>query len=178
MPRTDRNLPKFSRLDVAGDRFQRARLVVLFLTSAVVTSICAGPLPAKNAAAKRAARPQANGRSANGRTCGPGDGLCRETALSIVLAPVVEDTVFGGYIYPVVKQAFGVAAGIVGTGTIFGLLHAEQLWGGWVQIALLVVVGVIFTWVRTAKRTVLASFLLHISYNSLVVLSGLHFLRH
>jgi uncharacterized protein len=85
--------------------------------------------------------------------------------LSVLLAPVVEETVFRGYIYPVVGRSFGVLTGVVATGTVFGLLHAEQLWGGWFQIALLVVVGIIFTSVRAATRTVMASYLLHISYN-------------
>ncbi|HXW54457.1 MAG TPA: type II CAAX endopeptidase family protein [Candidatus Cybelea sp.] len=88
--------------------------------------------------------------------------------LSVLLAPIVEETVFRGYIYPVVGRSFGVSTGIVATGTVFGLLHAEQLWGGWFQIALLVAVGIIFTWVRAATRTVLASYLLHISYNSYI----------
>jgi membrane protease YdiL (CAAX protease family) len=98
--------------------------------------------------------------------------------MSVVLAPVVEETVFRGYIYPVVARTFGIAAGIIGTGTVFGLLHAEQLWGGWVQIALLVVVGIVFTWVRAAKRSVFASYLLHISYNLTIAIGGLSSLVH
>lgn len=98
-------------------------------------------------------------------------------AMSVILAPVVEETIFRGYLYPVAARSFGTAAGIILTGTVFGLLHAEQLWGGWAQIALLVVVGIVFTWVRAAKRTVLASYLLHVSYNFLIVLGGLHSLH-
>ncbi len=98
-------------------------------------------------------------------------------AMSILLAPVVEETIFRGYLYPVAARSFGVFAGIIFTGTVFGLLHAEQLWGGWAQIALLVVVGIVFTWVRAAKRTVVASYLLHVSYNFLVVLGGLRSLH-
>lgn len=94
-------------------------------------------------------------------------------AMSVLLAPVVEETIFRGFLYPVLARSFGVFAGIIVTGTIFGLLHAEQLWGGWAQIALLVLVGIIFTWVRAAKRTVVASYLLHVSYNFLIVLTGL-----
>jgi uncharacterized protein len=109
----------------------------------------------------------------------------RRTALlliltAVLLAPVIEETVFRGYIYPVVARRFGVAAGIVGTGILFGLLHAPQLWGGWVQIALLVGVGVILTLARAATRTVLASYLLHMSYNfftSFAFLLGSHWLR-
>jgi membrane protease YdiL (CAAX protease family) len=95
-------------------------------------------------------------------------------AMSVVLAPVVEETIFRGYLYPVAARSFGIPGGIVATGTVFGLLHAEQLWGGWAQIALLVGVGIILTWVRAAQRTVLASYLLHVSYNFLIVAVGLH----
>jgi membrane protease YdiL (CAAX protease family) len=102
----------------------------------------------------------------------------RESALllmlmSVLLAPVVEETIFRGYIYPVVARSFGVVASVVATGMLFGLLHAEQLKGGLWQIALMMLVGIIFTWVRAAKRTVLASYLLHLSYNSFLFLAFL-----
>ena len=41
----------------------------------------------------------------------------------------------------------------------------RQLWGGWWQIALLVMVGIVFTIARAATRTVVASYILHLSYN-------------
>lgn len=100
--------------------------------------------------------------------------------MSVLLAPVLEETVFRGLIYPVIARSFGIATSVVITGTLFGLLHSAQLWGGWLQIGLLVVVGIIFTYVRAATRTVLASYLLHLSYNSflfLVFLAGSHWLR-
>ena len=52
--------------------------------------------------------------------------------MGVLLAPVLEETIFRGYIYPVVARSFGINAGILVTGTLFGLLHASQLWGGWV----------------------------------------------
>lgn len=87
--------------------------------------------------------------------------------MAITIAPVVEETIFRGYLYPVLARSFGVGFGVVVTGILFGLLHAQQLWGGWVQIGLLMVVGVIFTLARAASRTVVASYLLHVSYNLL-----------
>lgn len=95
----------------------------------------------------------------------------RRTALllmlmSVLLAPLFEETVFRGYIYPVVARTFGITTGIIATGTLFGLLHAEQLWGGWGQIGLLILVGIVFTWLRAVTKTVLASYLVHLSYNS------------
>jgi len=84
---------------------------------------------------------------------------------SVLGAPVFEETIFRGYIYPVVARSFGITAGVLGTGILFGLMHAPQLWGGWVQISMLVLVGIVLTYVRATTRTVLAGFLIHISYN-------------
>ena len=95
-------------------------------------------------------------------------------ALGILIAPFVEETIFRGYLYPLLARSFGVSASVLVTGTLFGLLHAGQLWGGWGQIALLVVVGIVFTYVRAAARTVLASYLLHVSYNT-YLFSSLYF---
>jgi uncharacterized protein len=102
-------------------------------------------------------------------------------SLGVLLAPVLEETIFRGYLYPIVARSFGVNAGIVVTGTLFGLLHASQLWGGWAQIALLVVVGIVFTYARARTHTIVASYLLHVSYNSFLFLGFLvasHGFRH
>jgi len=92
-------------------------------------------------------------------------------AISVLIAPLFEETIFRGYLYPVLARSWGVAAGVVVTGVIFGLLHAPQLWHGWAQIGLLVCVGILFTYVRAASRTVLASYLLHVSYNAFIFLA-------
>ena len=102
-------------------------------------------------------------------------------SVAVLLAPLVEETIFRGYIYPVVARSFGKLSGILATGTLFGLLHASQLWGGWSQIALLVFVGVVLTFARAVSRTVVASFVIHTSYNSVQVIGLLvatHGLRH
>jgi membrane protease YdiL (CAAX protease family) len=101
--------------------------------------------------------------------------------MAVLLAPVVEETLFRGYIYPVIARAFGIPASVIVTGTLFGLLHSFQLWGGWWLIGLIVLVGIVFTFVRAVTHTVLASFLLHVSYNSFQVIGTLvasHGLRH
>ncbi len=102
-------------------------------------------------------------------------------SMAVLLAPVLEETIFRGYIYPVIARSFGVNASILVTGTLFGLLHASQLWGAWAQIAMLVVVGIVFTYARARTRTVVASYILHVSYNSCLFLGFLlasHGLRH
>src|ERR1700693_889949 len=101
--------------------------------------------------------------------------------LAVLLAPLVEETIFRGYIYPVIARSFGKIWGILATGALFGLLHASQLWGGWSQIALLVFVGIVLTLARAGSRSVMGRFVIDASYNSLQVIGLLiatHGLRH
>ena len=58
----------------------------------------------------------------------------RETALlfiamAVLVAPLVEETLFRGYLYPLFARSFGVLPGILLTGILFGLMHGAQL--GW-----------------------------------------------
>ncbi len=101
--------------------------------------------------------------------------------LGVTLAPFVEETIFRGFVYPVGARSFGIAGSIIFTGIIFGLLHGPQLWGAWAQIALLVVVGIVFTFVRAKSGTVLASYLFHLGYNGWLFaafLGATHFLKN
>jgi membrane protease YdiL (CAAX protease family) len=111
-------------------------------------------------------------------------------AMAVLVAPLVEETVFRGYLYPVlaritsaVLQSFGmksssairtgVAASILMTGALFGLMHAPQLGYTWGLVSLLTLVGVIFTFARAWTGTVLASFLLHLGYNSMIAVTSI-----
>jgi membrane protease YdiL (CAAX protease family) len=104
--------------------------------------------------------------------------------MAVFVAPAFEETIFRGYIYPVVARTYGMAVGVFGTGILFGLMHAAQLWGGWLQIGLIIIVGILLTYARAATRTVFSSFLLHVSYNffvsfGLVLLAPwYHFISH
>jgi len=100
----------------------------------------------------------------------------RDTALllmgmAVLVAPLVEETVFRGYLYPLFAKSFGIVPGILLTGTLFGLMHGSQLGWSWGIVALLILVGVIFTFARAYTGTVLASFLLHLGYNSMIAVT-------
>jgi membrane protease YdiL (CAAX protease family) len=111
-------------------------------------------------------------------------------AMAVFVAPLVEETLFRGYLYPVLARIFssvaqflgmespsalriGVGSSILVTGVLFGLLHAPQL--GWTLglVTLLTFLGVIFTFVRAWTGTVLASFLLHLGYNSFIAVTSI-----
>jgi membrane protease YdiL (CAAX protease family) len=102
----------------------------------------------------------------------------RETALvfmamAVFVAPLVEETVFRGYLFPLFAKSFGIAPGILLTGVLFGLMHGYQLGWTWGIVALLILVGVIFTFTRARTGTVLASFLMHLGYNSMIAASAI-----
>jgi membrane protease YdiL (CAAX protease family) len=89
-------------------------------------------------------------------------------AMAVLVAPLVEETVFRGYLYPLFAKYFGVAASVLVTGVLFGLMHGAQLGWTWSLVAVLTAVGIIFTFVRARTGSVFASFLLHLGYNSTI----------
>src|SRR6266480_2379902 len=112
-------------------------------------------------------------------------GMLLLMSMAVLVAPLVEETVFRGYLYPVfariasnVARLFGmdcssairagVVISIITTGVLFGLMHAPQLGWTWGLVGLLIFVGVIFTFARAWTGTVFASFLLHLGYNSML----------
>ena len=108
--------------------------------------------------------------------------------MAVVVAPLFEETLFRGYLYPVLTRIissiaqstgvewqpalrFGMGASIALTGGLFGLTHAPQLGWTWGLVSLLVFVGVVFTFVRAWTGTVVPSFFLHLGYNSMIAVS-------
>lgn len=91
--------------------------------------------------------------------------------MAVLVAPLVEETVFRGYLYPLLAKTFGVATGVIVTGVLFGLMHGAQLGWTWGLVSVLIFVGVIFTFVRARTGSVVASFLLHLGYNSMIAVA-------
>lgn len=111
-------------------------------------------------------------------------------AMAVFVAPLVEETIFRGYLYPLFASKFsgmaegfgadsaralrvGTTMGILLTGILFGLMHGAQLGWTWGLVGLLTLVGVIFTFARAWTGTVLASFLLHLGYNSMIAVTSI-----
>ena len=91
-------------------------------------------------------------------------------AMAVLVAPLVEETVFRGYLYPLFAKSFGVASSVIITGVLFGLMHGAQLGWTWGLVSVLIAVGIVFTFVRARTGSVFASFLLHLGYNSVIAL--------
>ena len=95
-------------------------------------------------------------------------------ALGILVAPLLEETLFRGCAYPVLARTFGIAGGVFLAGALFGISHAPQLGWAWKQVALLCGVGMIFTYIRARAGTVLASYFVHLGYN-ILLFAGFYF---
>jgi len=87
---------------------------------------------------------------------------------SLLLAPLVEEIVFRGYIYGVLERLWGVTPAVLGSGLLFGSIHFPQLWPGFFQMLLLCLVGVVFSLARARTGTTVASIVLHFSYNATI----------
>ena len=90
---------------------------------------------------------------------------------AVLVAPLVEETIFRGYLYPLFARWFGVIPSIAITGLLFGLMHGPQLGGAKSLIAVMTLVGMVFTAVRARTGSVVASYLMHLGYNSLIAIS-------
>jgi len=110
-------------------------------------------------------------------------------AMAVLIAPFVEETLFRGYLYPVLTRIisallrfFGMAApqamstgistSIIFTGVLFGLMHGYQLGWSWAIVSALIGVGIVLTIVRSRAETTLASFFMHLGYNSVIAFLG------
>ena len=92
----------------------------------------------------------------------------------VLVAPVVEEMLFRGFIFSVVDRSLGAAAAVVSTSLLFSLPHGVQYGWRWQNLLLLTAVGVAFGAGRAWTGSVRPSALMHASYNA-TLFAGLLF---
>jgi len=97
---------------------------------------------------------------------------------AVSLGPLMEELFFRGFLYPVVARRFGMVVAIVITSVAFGLIHAAQLAFAGGLVLIIFLVGVVLTIVRAKTGSVAASFVVHVAYNSTLVIMGAIASRH
>ena len=85
-----------------------------------------------------------------------------------LLAPLAEELLFRGMLYPVLRRKCGILCAVALTTAGFALIHFDQLGGAWGPILVIVLVGLILTLVRELANSVAASFVMHLFYNGTV----------
>lgn len=86
-------------------------------------------------------------------------------AFGILIAPVVEELFFRGFLYPALARPLGVVPATALTAAGFALLHSSQLAHAWVPLLMLFGVGTVLTAVRALTKSVAVCVLIHTGYN-------------
>jgi membrane protease YdiL (CAAX protease family) len=84
----------------------------------------------------------------------------------VTFAPLLEELLFRGFLYPVLVRRFGVAIALLATAAGFGLIHAAQLGWSWGPVLVIFIVGLAFTITRAVTKSVAAPLIMHVAYNS------------
>jgi membrane protease YdiL (CAAX protease family) len=86
-------------------------------------------------------------------------------AFGILVAPLVEELFFRGFLYPALARWTGRAVGVGLTAFLFAMLHASQLALAWAPLLVVFMVGTVLTLVRVRTNSVAACVLVHAGYN-------------
>jgi membrane protease YdiL (CAAX protease family) len=72
----------------------------------------------------------------------------------------------------VIERRFGIGAAIIITAVAFGTIHAAQLAFAGGLVLIIFLVGIVLTIVRAKTGSVAASLIVHVAYNSTLVIVG------
>ena len=86
-------------------------------------------------------------------------------AFGILVAPLMEEIVFRGFLYPALARWTGALPSIVVTASAFTLLHGAQLAYAWAPLLLIFMVGVALTVTRAVTKSVATCVIIHMAYN-------------
>jgi uncharacterized protein len=85
----------------------------------------------------------------------------------VVLAPIFEEMLFRGFLFPLLARSVGPWLGIVLTAVPFALLHGAQNHWAWQPVVLIGVAGIAFGYVRYKTGSTTSAFLMHSAYNAM-----------
>jgi membrane protease YdiL (CAAX protease family) len=86
-------------------------------------------------------------------------------AFGILIAPLVEEIAFRGFLYPALARVTGALPSIIVTAALFTLLHGAQLSFSWAPLLLIFIVGFTLTTVRARTNSVALCVIVHMTYN-------------
>jgi membrane protease YdiL (CAAX protease family) len=89
--------------------------------------------------------------------------------LGLVLAPILEESLFRGCLLPLLAQTTGSRIAVILTAILFALFHRPTNLSHWVSFT---ATGVAYGWIRMASRSTAAAAIMHATYNLAVFLSA------
>ena len=91
-------------------------------------------------------------------------------AFGILVAPLMEELLFRGFLYPALARWTGAFVSVVVTASAFTLLHGAQLGYSWAPLLLIFIVGLALTVTRVVTRSVATGVIVHMTYNFALLL--------
>ncbi|MDO8580619.1 MAG: CPBP family glutamic-type intramembrane protease [Candidatus Omnitrophota bacterium] len=86
--------------------------------------------------------------------------------LAILIAPLIEEIVFRGYLFSVIEKINGKRMAIYCVAAIFALMHVGQYWGDWAAIAVVAILGLALSLLRAWTGSTIATSVMHYVYNT------------
>jgi membrane protease YdiL (CAAX protease family) len=97
---------------------------------------------------------------------------------AVLIAPVVEELVFRGLLFAIAERVVGIKTAVVTTALLFGALHAPEYWHAWNHLLMITLVGLTFSFVRGFTGNLATSTILHVSYNTLIMMGVFFSTKH
>lgn len=96
--------------------------------------------------------------------------LAMIAVITVSFAPVVEELFFRAFAFPGIARSWGVPAGIIVSGLLFGLAHLgnPELWPSFVQFS---AIGMIFAYAYFRSGNILSSMLAHFTFNVIGIIA-------
>jgi len=88
--------------------------------------------------------------------------------MAVGVAPLVEEIIFRGYLFHVLRQLKGSKFTIIVISLSFAVLHVGQYWGDWLALVMIALIGFTLTLMRAWTRSTIASCVMHYVYNAAV----------
>ncbi|HET9182415.1 MAG TPA: type II CAAX endopeptidase family protein [Candidatus Angelobacter sp.] len=86
-------------------------------------------------------------------------------AFGVLVAPLVEELFFRGFLYPALERWTGATISIIITAAAFASMHGAQLAYAWAPLMVLFGVGLVLTIIRVKSGSVATCVIVHMGYN-------------
>lgn len=91
--------------------------------------------------------------------------LVAVVVFALLIAPLVEELFFRGYLYGALENAFGRRLAVIVVGLVFGMFHGVQYAGAPTALIAVTLMGLATTWVRAYTGGLWPCVALHVLYN-------------
>ncbi len=91
-------------------------------------------------------------------------------AFAILVAPFMEEMIFRGVLFRFFEQRVGLRFAVAATAVLFAGLHVSEYWGAWNHVLLIFLVGIVFSLARGLTGSITPGFVLHLAYNTTLML--------